>query len=469
MGVIINNGIGYGTAAKAAFYTELPPSVPGTFAGDDITVRNEQTPWVLWDAYGNREPVDIADDIQNTPVLSAGIEASVRLAVGRGLYPALLMDVDSKGDETLEAVMLPEILEWLEVNNSYLHSYRNIYNMLGYGWGATQIILNKDKNYINRIFASDVYTLRLAKKNPTNGFIETAYMSGDWINVLTGTPDFAVNKIPVLREGYELDHLSDTPAADEYIMLHRLLRNGRQYYPIPLHRSAKAWVKVTRAVPEFKNFLKDNQMSLKYLITVSDTYWSRRFPQWDSFSEVDRQAKVQEVYDQLNNWLTGQANAGKTIIAGAVIDPYTKTLTPDIKIEVIDDKMKDGKMLPDSAAADKQILFSMFFNPAIWGGNLLGDGASGGAGSGSDIREATLVLMMLLHPERQNNVALYNLVKRFNKWEDKVIKNRTVMPVSSANDNANTKQNVQPRLVFRYSSSLLTTLDQGGSLQTIKN
>jgi hypothetical protein len=86
---------------------------------------------------------------------------------------------------------------------------------------------------------------------------------------------------------------------------------------------------------------------------------------------------------------------------------------------VIDDKISEGKMLPDASAADKQIMMALLFNPAINGANLLADGSSGGAGSGSDIREAAAVQLVLMHAERMLNLKVFNLVKYYNGWYDK--------------------------------------------------
>jgi hypothetical protein len=181
---------------------------------------------------------------------------------------------------------------------------------------------------------------------------------------------------------------------------------------------------------------------------------------WDSYEPKKRDSIIQDKYDEINKFLTGEAAQGKSIISGKYTDPYTKNVVPDIEIEVLDDKMKEGKLLPDSAAADKQILFSMFFNPAIWGGNLLGDGASGGAGSGSDIREAFAVQIMLMHAERMLNCKVFDIVKHYNGWDKKYEVERLI-PVKTAAGTENKK--ITPRLVFRYKSGLLTTLDTGKS------
>jgi hypothetical protein len=457
---IIKDGIGYHVGAKAAFYTD-GKILTGT---PPLPIYNSSAPWAFW-GLDNREPQEISDDILNTPVLSAAVKATARLAVGKGLDVFLLTNKKADGTEELEWVDDSEVNDWLEDNQHFLYSYNNIRNQVGYGWSATQFVLNKALNKINRIKATDVATARLEKMDSA-GFIPNMYLCGDWSLAPAGYQADKMRKIPLLRETYELQDLQDSPQA-EFAILHRLLENGRLYYPTPAHRSARAWVRISRSIPRFKNAINENQMHIKYLIHISPTYWERVNPEWKSptYTPQQKLAFMAQKYDEISSFLTGTENAGKTIISGKYMDPFSKEMINDIDIEVIDDKLKDGKMLPDSAAADKQILFSMMFNPSIWGGNLLADGASGGAGSGSDIREATLVLMMLLHPERMSNLRTLDIVKRFNGWSKRLEVKRDVFAVSNNGSNtaALSKKTIQPRLVFRYSSSLLTTLDTGKS------
>ncbi|HRH59051.1 MAG TPA: hypothetical protein PL045_00665 [Chitinophagaceae bacterium] len=467
--LIIKNGIGYGTFTKAAFY-----SAANTNAGKKLSVAKDApdynaAEWSLW-GDNNDEPKKIADDIENCGVLSAGIESEVRLSIGKGVDAYLMVDKDAAGNETLEWLGDSEINDWLEDNNFYKYSYRNVYNLIGYGWGATQFILNGNRNYINRIRATDVYSARLEKRDTKNGIINNLYLSGDWSTAPMKYDPEKMRRIALLEEEFEYDDLINRSSGYEFALLHRLLRNGRTYYPKPLHRSAKAWVDITRSVPSIKKAMNTNQMHIKYLVHIAEEYWARTWKDdWGNFTPEQREQKINETYENINSYLAGEINAGKSIIAGRYFDIKTNTHVPDISIDVLDDKLKDGKMLPDSAAADKQILFSMFFNPAIWGGNLLGDGASGGAGSGSDIREATLVLLMLLHPERVQNLAVLNLVKKFNGWAKKWEKETTLVSLSDAQGKARIQQKITPKLVFRYSSSILQTLDKGGSMQPVTN
>ena len=457
---IIKDGIGYHIGAQAAFFTDGKALT----ATPPASIYSSSAPWAYWGC-NNAEPQEIADDIQNTPVLSAAVKATARLAVGKGLDVFLLTNKKADGTEELEWIDDTEVNDWLEDNQHFLYSYNNIRNQVGYGWSATQFVLNKALNKINRIKATDIATARLETMDK-QGFIPNMYLCGDWQAAPSGYDPEKMKKIPLLRETYELQDLQDSKLA-EFGILHRLLENGKLYYPTPAHRSAKSWVKISRSIPTIKNAINVNQMLIKYLIHIAPTYWERVNPEWKSptYTAQQKLAFMAHKYDEISSFLTGEQNAGKTIISGKYMDPFTKQMINDIDIEVIDDKLKDGKMLPDSAAADKQILFSMMFNPAIWGGNLLSDGASGGAGSGSDIREATLVLMMLLHPERMSNLRTLDIVKRFNGWSKRLEVKREIFAVSSNGSNtaALSKKILTPRLVFRYSSSILTTLDTGKS------
>ena len=449
------DGISYYTKTQAVFYSD-----PGKVTTPPDATLIQSSDWSPWGC-NNDEPKQIACDIENCSVLSGGIESITRLAAGRSLDAYLMLNKAPDGTEDLEWVSDTEVLDFLEANEHLRQSYLNLYNAIAYGWGATQFLLSADRGKINRIQTTDISNARLQKRNPSTGLMNNIYLCSDWQVVSNGSDK--IKKVPLLEEGWEHEQLQSTKTGYEFAMLHRLLKNGRAYYPTPLHRSAKAWVAIARSVPNIKAAMNKNQLLIKYVILISDTYWTRIHKTWDSYKAEEREKIIKETHDSINNWLTGELNAGKSIIAGKVFDPISNKFVDDITINVVDDAFKDGKMLPDSAAANKEILFSMFANPAIFGGNLLADGTSGGSGSGSDIREATLVLLELLHPERTNNLRIYNLIKNYNGWSKRLEIARSVFAVTDAAPNNQRTKSITPRLVFRYSSAVLTTLDTGKS------
>lgn len=94
------------------------------------------------------------------------------------------------------------------------------------------------------------------------------------------------------------------------------------------------------------------------------------------------------------------------------------------------------------------------------GANTFGGDYSGGAGSGSDIREAYLVQIMLMENERQMNAGIFDVVKRINGWDKKTftVKNKKGEEVIVPGT----------KLCFKYPNLILTTLDKGGSTAPAK-
>lgn len=444
---MFHNGISLFKSTSTVIFSNIDASkkIPSL---TDVPPDYHLAPWSMW-GEDNAAAIEMMEDIKHTAVLSGSLHMKTRIAIGKGIAPYIMTGGDiNTGVETLEPILDNEINDWFEVNNTFENSYKAIYNQLAYGWSSTQLLLNMNKNYINRIKVPDAVTCRLEKKHIKTGIIENLFICSNWQGKLSFNSDF-MRTVPVLEEDYELADLTSRKGGYEFIMLHRLQTDGFQYYPPPLWQSANLWVKISRSIPIIKEAIHKNQMSIKYVILIHDQYWKRNYKGWDNkLTQAEREDIVNKKHQQINSWLTGELNAGKTIVAGKYQDEMTQKQISEIEILVIEDKWKDGKMLPDGAAADKQILFASLFNPAIMGSNLLGDGASGGAGSGSDIRESFLVALMQMEPERQMNNKLYNLIKRYNKWTRLETNNK--------------------RLVFRYNTSILTTLDTGGSLENKK-
>jgi hypothetical protein len=380
-------------------------------------------------------------DIQECGVLNAALDAKARIAVGKGPQPFFMINIDTEGKEEFEFVKDPEIHDWLEHNDSYGFSMNSCYDLFGYGWTPSQMILSRDRKKINRIKRTDVVESRLARKDEA-GNIKKLYIADDWKCITNISTDY-VKEVPILHEGDELGDLLDRTSGYEFSIINRQLRNGKGYYPPPLWYSTKKWVDIAKAVPGMKTAMFNNQMTIKYLVTISGTYWKRIHKKWDTFTAEKRKQIMDDKLDEIDEYLSGNNNQYKSIFANSYIDPITKEEIADIKIEVLDDKVKDGKLLPDSAAANSEILFALQINPALFGAGQP-QGAYANNAGGSNIRESYMVQLMLLEWERRQNARIFNLVKHYNGWSKRL-------------------ETDGKRLVFKYPSGLLTTLDTGKS------
>ena len=443
MSVQMVDGVGYSSKAIMLTPGALGMSAPVNEAHTGLTFKAQSapSPWAYW-GDDNRLPITMADHIENCGVLSAALDAKARIAAGKGIQPFFLNNVDNDGKEELEWVNDSEILDWLEANNLFEKSLDFSFDKNAYGWRCGSFILNRKRDKIDRITRKDVFEVRLQKKSRATGFINSIYMCADWPSYSgSGFDKNNHIQLPALMEDFELYDLMGKTSGFEFAFIDRRRRNGRQYYPIPLWYAAKEWVKVARSVPSHKNTMFSRQIQLQYLVTISTLYWKNLYSNWEIMDADKKREIVNSKYDEIDTWLSGSGNAYKSMFCFSYIDPITGKEIADIKIEVLDDKVKDGKLLPDSAAANSEILFALMVNPALMGAGQPGGPYSSNAG-GSNVRESYLVQMMLMEEERKMNISHMNLIKKFNKWDEKY-PNR--------------------QLVFRHQSGLLTTLDTGKS------
>ena len=446
MDIIFSEGKAVSSTAMYQMATPDPVDRAGIVPSNKVHVAGETSdqPWVNW-GYDNRKPEKLVEKIGKSGVLSAAIGAKARIAIGKGICPVIITGRNSKtGEEEMEWIYDAEIEDWLELNNDYFNSLRSIRDCIGYGWTHARITMGNGHQNIAAYKTDDVVKCRLGVMNPASGEIEQTFYSPVWRNVNGKGDTINYKAIQMLRENGELLDLQARvkggSKVTEFSIISRGDLDGRSYYPNPIWHSVIDWVELVIKVPEMKMAMFNNQMSIKYMITISTRYFEKADIKWNSYTAAEKQAKFADKVTEINKHLTGNDKAYKSIAVSSYMDPTGKEIK-DISIEVLDDKVKDGKLLPESSAGDKQILFSLMMNPTIMGANTFG-GGDGGAGSGSDIREAYLVQIMLMEAERRMNSKVFNLIKRFNGWQDKY-----------------KGKNLQ----FRYPNLILTTLDTGGS------
>jgi len=459
MSITIKDDIAFSTSSKAA-YIIAQSNNPDAKKFTNPTERQLQTyPYAYWGT-NNDLPIKMGQDIEECGVLNAALDAKARIAVGKGIQPFLLTNINADGKEELEYVDDAEISDFFDLNDSFGFSINSCYDLFGYGWTVQQLLLSRNRQKINRIKRTDVYEARLERKNKSTGLIDHVYLSADW-SCFNSMDSEYVSKIPILEENAEIYDIGERTEY-EFAILNRQLRNGHQYYPPPLWYSTKKWVDIAKSVPQMKKAMFNNQMTIKYLVTISQNYWRRIHTQWDIFTPEKRKTIQEDKLDEIDKYLTGSDNQYKSIFANSYVDPVTKTEVPDIKIDVLDDKVKDGKLLPDSAAANSEILFALMVNPALFGAGQPEGAYSNNAG-GSNIRESYMVQLMLLEWERRQNSKSFNIVKRYNGWDKRLEVERSIVAVNAQNDPATPQKKIKPKLVFRYPSGLLTTLDTGKS------
>lgn len=391
------------------------------------------TPYVPWGA-DNAEPTRIREKVQGCGVLNSTIDAKARITIGRGPRLVRVKGYDKKGDEIMDYVEPneePEAWNFLETNDIFKTGLDICKNLFTFAISPTQIIKNAEGK-ISGFKAMDAFEMRLERMK--NATIEKAFFSSDW------QPADALAhslQLPVIPDYNPVDFLKNHKGS-HFVLLHRHLSAGERYYPRGAWKSAENWVDIARSVPLMKASMFKNQMNIKYVIVIAPQYWTDQFGvEWQGFTVVEQLKHKKDLIDKIEKSLRGDENSNKSIFTSGYTDPMTKQFTPHIQVNVIDDKMKDGKFLPDSGAANAEIMFALMMNPALIGADMPGGPYSSSGGSGSNIREAYLVQIMLHELERKMISQIFTLAKHVNGWNN--------------------------ALQLRYQGLILTTLDTGKS------
>jgi hypothetical protein len=441
-----SNGTAIGTKSNVMIIDNASAQnwlYPNTTLETTVASPNlSQNDVAIW-GENNLLPSEMWQDVENTGVLSATIETKARIAIGKGPLLAKVVGISKDGQEELEFVIDPMINDWLEMSNMFEDSFALCKDLLGLGNGFDQLLLSKDRKQIVGFKRHDAAECRFSTMNKSTRRSELVYLSSDWSQYAsTGNAkkDEHMGQVELLDKSFPLYDLQSRSKGHNFMLSAQYPLFGRKYYAMPLWYPARQWVKATQAIPSIKAAMMRNQISIKYIVEIHPLFWEAYDVRYKTADQKAKKQIVDEFYDKIEASLSGAENAYKSLFSTTIVGIDGKSYE-GIKITTIDDKLKEGNLLVDGAAGNSEILFAMLMNPALIGADTPGGPYSGGAGSGSNIREAFLSQVIMAEIERKLIGKRFNLAKLYNGW------NRDY--------------------VLRFPNQLLTTLNTGANSKPI--
>jgi hypothetical protein len=446
--LIMKNGVVYGIGSEAVFIDmaaaqSMQPAKPAivTKPYDQMNIM----PWSPWGS-NNLLGAEMACDLKKTGVLNGIVEGKTRFSICQGAIPAII-ETDTTGQRIVKKVLNnTDINYWMDDNNMFFTHAALAKDYVGFNRAIGRIGINNKGDQITRLIRADVSESRMAKKD-SRGRINHVWYSADWAKV-RGETDENVFKEPLLDPSNSYQDLQNRIDNGDKTRWFSVMVSHpgwqEQYYPMPMWMAQILWVKIAQGVPEMKAVLFENNMRVKMVVIIYESFWTEAFgDEWDDYTDEQKEEKRKKVYKDIDDFLVGSKNAYKSVFTTGYRDSEGKTYA-NIEFKPIEDTTKDGELLPDSAAANSEIAFSMLWNLAITGGTQKAGQYQGNEG-GSNVRESSLMQVIIHEVERQMIRSIMHVIKRFNKWDVKY-----------------------PGLDFIIPATILTTLDTGaGSKQVI--
>lgn len=308
----------------------------------------------------------------------------------------------------------PEIKQFIRDNKLNKFWFEKITDQSLYQIAWTEHILSANQEKIVRVKRQKAAHCRFSKMDDS-GRIPYVFINTDWSNA---NKEFSV-PIPFMdgdmtaleiKEYCKANKIWNFCTATYYPLV------DENYYPkADWHAVDRSgWIDVANSVPELKKALFENQMHFKYIVYVSDLYFESFYKEeWDDFDAEKRQQMRESLAETIDEHMSGNKASGRSLTS-PIIEENGK-FVEGIRVEPVDNKLKDGSYLPDASAANSEILFAIGVNPAI-----IGAGTPGGSnlgGSGSNIREAYTVLSASLVPRRNTTLEDWELWRDFNEWD----------------------------------------------------
>ena len=432
--IIFPGGSGFMTGPKAVVLVENSKNMFAKPDSPPLAIpfsKKEYRGAVPWGA-DNNLPQVIIEKVAKSPDLSTDMLFNIEIGYGEGIV-ACRIQTDEKGEKKVIPVYdNPEINEFFEINdiNGYLleqlTDLNYFYNIF------PEIILNRedsDKRKVLHLTSKEAAFSRWEEMNPDTGKIEHHFYSAKWPEGLPGENDIEVTEvldfhrpIPDLLQRMGREKRNNGKIADDkvyrYIVPVNFPTPGRSYYQKPYWYSIieSGWYDFAVAIPEFKKYLIQNGMTIRYVIRLSDDYFPDIFSREGIIEEPDKKARIKKEYDDLNSYLTGLKNTGKSMITFFKNYPDGKKLYR-IEIETVENKFKGGEYLEDSGEVSNMIAYTMGVHPSLIGAV---PGKNAGSFSGTDKRELFIIKQALLKPLRDRILRPLYLIKRINHWPEDI-------------------------------------------------
>lgn len=221
----------------------------------------------------------------------------------------------------------------------------------------------------------------------------------------------------------------------KFAILTRFPTPGFQYYPVPFYTSIfrDSWYDIYELIGKGKRAKIRNSAPPRFQIEVHKDYWDNLCDQEGITDPVKRKARISTEKRNIEQFITGSANIGKTWITGYYVDPASGKEVRMVRVYDVDGGKKEGgDWSDDIQEAANSICYGDNVHPNLVGAT---PGKSGMNNSGSDKRE--LFNLKQLCETAFHDILLYPIrtILWFNGWHDAVDVDIPVLMMTTLDQN----------------------------------
>jgi len=374
-----------------------------------LTTTGEVEPW--YDGT-NLFPNKIKEIIEKTPLINSILHFLSNSIVSGGLAYGSI-EYDATGQTIYRRNRIPEVEAFLKKSNVARYLREISYEYYAYGNAFAQIVKGA-QGKVESLSAVDSVFCRFAKADERGNFKEV-YMTAERVPTWTRNSQY-MTVIDALNPYFDVPtQLADAKASNLMYPLQGISTGNTTYQFARWHSLIFGkWIDISVKAGLYIDSLLQREATVKYLIYVSEDYFSRRFG--DLWANQEQREKLKnDVKTEFENALSGAANAGKSVFIPFFYNTISGAAQDTIRIDSIEDKIDPAKYLEPTDRSTQQILAAFGVDPTLFGANFI---KGMGAGSGSDKRIAAELMTLQSKPDQDLILEPLNHIAEVNGWGD---------------------------------------------------
>jgi len=439
--IIVFENKAYLSAAEAIIINGEKDFLKPAEEATDIAGYEKIVPW----GAENDLPDKIIEKVGQADIVQANLFFNICVAYGQGIKP-MYKEVENgkavfKELDPTDKIDL-EILDFFENNDLDGFFLEQVTDMATFFNVFPEIILNKTGTKIVSLRHKEASMSRWGSILPKENRITRHYYSAKWHD----SPEKEdITETKVIDRFNPIESLKEYKKEDKtenyrYIIPVHFPTPGRTYYQVPYWWSIfeSGWFDILVSIPKIKKALVKNQLGIRYIIYLGPNYMPKILE--DEGIDLNNKEAVtkrtKEEYQAIQNFATGEENAGRGLIAFKNYLPVASGVIEekDIEIVALVNPIKEGELIADVEEISNIISYAMQVHSSMIGSV---PGKSKGSFSGTDKRELFQMKQSMIAPFINRIMRPLKIIKAYNNWD--------------------------PRLVFVNPQFEFTTLDQNAS------
>lgn len=375
----------------------------------------------------NNMMYDIMKKIGHNVTVGSNIEFKNKVIYGDGVMVYRKYRDPSTGKIVKEEVLpeeYPEIFEFIE-NNNYSLIRHEIANDLAIFYDSYVEYLFDSNNppKLVQIKSKEATCSRISKIDEKTGKSEWHGYSAEWHK---GSPEDVIATPLLDRQSslrdmkIRMGKLPNKDGKNEIVKERNFIHNirintpGRFYYSRPYWWSvfASGWYDFSSAIPVYKKALIKNQMTLRYVIYIKDTFWDKLYKAQNLTADEEKVQCREEFLKEMNDFLAGEENAGKAFVAEFRYDKIKGFEDKDIIISALTNQQIGGEYIEDSEEVSNTICYAMGVHPSIIGSSP----GKGKSINGTEARELFTIEQALMKMYQDATLEPLYFAKAINDW-----------------------------------------------------